>query len=107
MASLLEVHKTGLTHRTRVPMSALKHPDLESDLPHQLRVRKSALTRPCRGDSAYGADPNLAQRLGPERRRPQGTRLGVEHLDTGQYVESGWKYLDHLAHALDVVRGLD
>ena len=68
---------------------------------------QSALTRPCRGDSAYGADPNLAQRLGPERRRPQGTRLGVEHLDTGQYVESGWKYLDHLAHALDVVRGLD
>ncbi len=47
-ATLLEIHlETGRTHQIRVHMSALRHP--------------------CVGDLTYGADPQLAERLGLER----------------------------------------
>ena len=87
-ASLLEVHlETGRTHQIRVHMTALKHP--------------------CVGDLTYGADPTLAQRLGLERQWLHAMRLGFEHPDSGEYVEYESTYPDDLAHALDVVRGLD
>ncbi len=87
-ASLLEVRlETGRTHQIRVHMSALKHP--------------------CVGDLTYGADPTLAQRLGLERQWLQAMRLGFVHPDTGEYVEYSSTYPEDLAHALDLVRGLD
>ena len=84
-ASLLEIHlETGRTHQIRVHMSALKHP--------------------CVGDLTYGADPVLARRVGLERQWLHAIRLGLEHPDTGEYVEYESTYPDDLAHALDVVR---
>ncbi len=87
-ASLLEVHlETGRTHQIRVHMAALKHP--------------------CVGDLSYGADPTLAKRLGLTRQWLHAVRLGFEHPDTGEHVESESTYPDDLAHALEVIRGAD
>ena len=40
---------------------------LETGRTHQIRVHFAALHHPCCGDLTYGADPNLAKRLGLER----------------------------------------
>ena len=87
-ASLLEVHlETGRTHQIRVHMQALHHP--------------------CVGDPLYGGDPVLAARVGLSRQWLHAVRLGFEHPDSGEYVEYESPYPDDLAHALDVIRGLD
>ena len=87
-ASLLEVHlETGRTHQIRVHMQALHHP--------------------CVGDPLYGGDPVLAARVGLNRQWLHAVRLGFEHPDSGEYVEYESPYPDDLAHALDVIRGLD
>ncbi len=87
-ASLLEVHlETGRTHQIRVHMQALHHP--------------------CVGDPLYGGDPVLAERVGLTRQWLHAVRLGFEHPDSGDHVEYESPYPDDLAHALDVVRGLD
>jgi 23S rRNA pseudouridine1911/1915/1917 synthase len=87
-ASLLEVHlETGRTHQIRVHMQALHHP--------------------CVGDPLYGGDPVLAERVGLTRQWLHAVRLGFDHPDSGEYVEFESPYPDDLAHALDVIRGLD
>ncbi len=87
-ASLLEVHlETGRTHQIRVHMQALHHP--------------------CVGDPLYGGDPVLAARVGLERQWLHAVKLGFDHPDSGEYVEYESPYPDDLAHALDVIRGLD
>jgi 23S rRNA pseudouridine1911/1915/1917 synthase len=84
-ASLLEIHlETGRTHQIRVHMSALKHP--------------------CVGDTTYGADPVLAQRVGLERQWLHAVRLGFEHPESGEYVEYESPYPDDLQQALDLIR---
>ena len=83
-ATLLEVHlETGRTHQIRVHFAYLRHPLV--------------------GDTMYGADPLLAQRLGLERQWLHAARLGFDHPATGERVEFESPLPDDLQHALDLL----
>jgi 23S rRNA pseudouridine1911/1915/1917 synthase len=85
-ASLLEIHlETGRTHQIRVHMSALRHP--------------------CAGDLMYGADPELARRLGLTRQWLHAVSLAFEHPVTGERIAVSSPYPDDLRSALDRLRG--
>jgi 23S rRNA pseudouridine1911/1915/1917 synthase len=84
-ATLLEVHlETGRTHQIRVHFAYLRHPLV--------------------GDTMYGADPQLAQRLGLERQWLHAARLGFEHPATGDWVEFSSPLPADLQHALDLLQ---
>jgi 23S rRNA pseudouridine1911/1915/1917 synthase len=84
-ASLLEVHlETGRTHQIRVHMSALRHP--------------------CVGDTTYGADPELARRLGLTRQWLHACRLAFDHPATGERITVSSDYPDDLRTALERLR---
>lgn len=84
-ASLLEIHlETGRTHQIRVHVSAMRHP--------------------CVGDRTYGADPTAAERLGLTRQWLHATHLGLDHPDSGEWVEFTSTYPADLAHALERLR---
>lgn len=84
-ASLLEVHlETGRTHQIRVHMSALRHP--------------------CAGDTTYGADPELARRLGLTRQWLHARRLSFDHPVTGERITVESDYPDDLRAALERLR---
>jgi 23S rRNA pseudouridine1911/1915/1917 synthase len=85
-ASLVEVHlETGRTHQIRVHFAALRHP--------------------CVGDTTYGADPVLAQRLGLQRQWLHAVRLGFTHPATDAYVEYSSEYPEDLERALELLAG--
>ncbi len=84
-ASLLEIHlETGRTHQIRVHMSALRHP--------------------CAGDLTYGADPDLARRLGLTRQWLHARSLTFDHPRTGRRVTIESDYPEDLSIALDRLR---
>lgn len=84
-ASLLEIHlETGRTHQIRVHMSALRHP--------------------CAGDLTYGADPDLARRLGLTRQWLHARSLSFDHPRTGERVTVASEYPEDLATALARLR---
>lgn len=86
-ASLVDIHlETGRTHQIRVHFAAIKHP--------------------CCGDTMYGADPKLAQRLGLERQWLHAKSIGFTHPADGRWVEIESEYPDDLQHALDVLRSV-
>lgn len=83
-ATLLEVHlETGRTHQIRVHFSHLRHPLV--------------------GDTTYGADPGLAERLGLARQWLHAARLGFDHPGTGEWVEFASPVPVDLQHALDLL----
>ncbi|MFD1722776.1 RluA family pseudouridine synthase [Amnibacterium endophyticum] len=83
-ATLLEVHlETGRTHQIRVHLSHLRHPLI--------------------GDTTYGADPVLAERLGVHRQWLHAARLGFAHPATGEPVSYESPLPDDLQHALDLL----
>lgn len=85
-ASLLEIHlETGRTHQIRVHMAALRHP--------------------CAGDLTYGADPELAKRLGLTRQWLHAAELSFDHPSTGERVTVSSEYPDDLTVALERLRG--
>ena len=77
---------------------------LETGRTHQIRVHLSALRHPCVGDLTYGADPRLAQRLGLTRQWLHAASLGLEHPDTGTWLELTSEPAGDLASALEVLR---
>ena len=84
-ATLMEVHlETGRTHQIRVHFAFLRHP--------------------LAGDTMYGADPVLTERLGLTRQWLHAARLGFDHPATGERVEFESPLPDDLALALDVLR---
>ena len=84
-ASLLQIHlETGRTHQIRVHMSAIRHP--------------------CAGDTAYGADPTLAARLGLARQWLHAVRLEVTHPRTMRRLEFSSPYPADLQHSLELLR---
>ena len=83
-ASLLEVHlETGRTHQIRVHMAYLRHPLV--------------------GDTMYGADPVLAERLGVTRQWLHAARLGFAHPTTGEPMTFESPLPGDLQHALDLL----
>jgi 23S rRNA pseudouridine1911/1915/1917 synthase len=83
-ATLMEVHlETGRTHQIRVHFAHLRHPLV--------------------GDTTYGADPGLGERLGLSRQWLHAARLGFEHPGTGEWVEFSSPLPDELQHALDLL----
>lgn len=84
-ASLLEIHlETGRTHQIRVHMSALRHP--------------------CVGDLTYGADPDLARRLGLTRQWLHARSLSFDHPRTGERITVESDYPEDLTIALGRLR---
>lgn len=84
-ASLLEIHlETGRTHQIRVHMSALRHP--------------------CAGDLTYGADPELARRLGLTRQWLHARSLTFEHPGSGERMTFTSEYPEDLRNALERLR---
>ena len=85
-ASLLEIHlETGRTHQIRVHMAALRHP--------------------CAGDLMYGADPELARRLGLTRQWLHAVSLAFDHPVTGERIVVSSPYPEDLRTALERLRG--
>ncbi|MFV2197362.1 RluA family pseudouridine synthase [Nocardiopsis sp. LOL_012] len=77
---------------------------LETGRTHQIRVHMAALRHPCVGDTLYGADPTLAERLGVRRQWLHAVRLGFEHPTERRPVEFSSTYPDDLAAAVDKLR---
>lgn len=99
--------KPSITHYETLeafPYASLLEVELETGRTHQIRVHMSAQRHPCVGDSMYGADPTLTERLGLERQWLHAMRLGFAHPSTGEPVEFESTYPADLQHALDVLR---
>lgn len=100
--------KHSITHYRTLeafPYASLLEVELETGRTHQIRVHMSAQRHPCVGDSMYGADPTLSERLGLDRQWLHAMRLGFAHPRTGEPVEFDSTYAADLEHALDVLRG--
>lgn len=72
---------------------------------HQIRVHASAIGHPCVGDTTYGADPTLAERVGLTRQWLHAMELGFTHPGSGEWTEVRSTYPDDLAAALQELRG--
>jgi len=100
--------KPSVTHYRTLeafPYASLLEVELETGRTHQIRVHMSAQRHPCVGDSMYGADPTLSERLGLERQWLHAMKLGFVHPGTGKPVEFTSHYPSDLQHALDILRG--
>ena len=100
--------KPSITHYRTLeafPYASLLEVELETGRTHQIRVHMSAQRHPCVGDSMYGADPTLSERLGLERQWLHAVRLGFAHPGTGRPVVFESEYPADLEHALEVLRG--
>lgn len=77
---------------------------LETGRTHQIRVHFSALHHPLVGDTMYGADPTVGERLGLNRQWLHAMELGFVHPGTGQYVTYSSRYPEDLQQALEALR---
>jgi 23S rRNA pseudouridine1911/1915/1917 synthase len=78
---------------------------LETGRTHQIRVHFSAFRHPLVGDTMYGADPNLAAKLGIEHQWLHAMRLSFDHPVTGEKVEFSTDYPTNLRNVLEALRG--
>ena len=78
--------------------------ELETGRTHQIRVHMSAQRHPCVGDSMYGADPTLSEKLGLDRQWLHAVKLGFEHPTSHKQVEFASGYPTDLQHALEILR---
>jgi 23S rRNA pseudouridine1911/1915/1917 synthase len=78
---------------------------LETGRTHQIRVHFSAFRHPLVGDTMYGADPNLAAKLGIEHQWLHATRLSFDHPVTGEKIEFSSEYPTNLRNVLEALRG--
>lgn len=98
--------KHAVTHYKTLeafPFASLLEITLETGRTHQIRVHMAAQRHPCVGDSLYGADPTLSEKLGLSRQWLHAKKLGFIHPATGEYVEFESEYPEDLQHALDVL----
>jgi 23S rRNA pseudouridine1911/1915/1917 synthase len=92
-------YRTLAAHR----FASLLEVELETGRTHQIRVHMAAIDHPCVGDTTYGADPVLAERLGLSRQWLHAVRLGFRHPGTGEQVSFVSDYPEDLQVALDRV----
>jgi 23S rRNA pseudouridine1911/1915/1917 synthase len=99
--------KPSLTHYKTLEAfqaASLLEIELETGRTHQIRVHLAAFKHPLAGDSLYGCDSKLAQRLGLDRQFLHAMKLGFIHPTKGEYVSFESSYPEDLAHALEVLR---
>lgn len=68
------------------PHASLLEVDLETGRTHQIRVHMAAMRHPLVGDTTYGADPTLAERVGLARPALHAARLEIIHPATGELI---------------------
>lgn len=100
--------KPSLTHYETI--EAFRHASLlrvvlETGRTHQIRVHLSAMRHPIVGDTMYGGDPVLAERLGLIRQWLHAVELSFEHPRTGERVELTSEYSPDLVRALSILQG--
>ncbi len=78
---------------------------LETGRTHQIRVHLSAHRHPLVGDTLYGADPTLAERLGVTRQWLHASELEFHHPLTGELVHVESPFPEDLDVALRRLRG--
>ncbi|WP_232805696.1 RluA family pseudouridine synthase [Glycomyces xiaoerkulensis] len=99
--------KPSITHYDTIevfPGASLMDVGLETGRTHQIRVHFAALGHPLIGDTTYGADPVLAEKLGLARQWLHAYRLEFVHPGTGATVAFESDYPEDLAGALARLR---
>jgi 23S rRNA pseudouridine1911/1915/1917 synthase len=87
------------------PAASLVEIHLETGRTHQIRVHMAAMRHILAGDLTYGADPNLAKKLGLSRQWLHARELAFEHPVRGTEVRVTSEYPEDLAKALAILRG--
>jgi len=87
------------------PAASLLKVSLETGRTHQIRVHMAAHRHPIVGDTLYGADPTLAERLGLERQWLHAMELSFTHPVSGKLVHVQGTYPKDLQEALERLRG--
>jgi 23S rRNA pseudouridine1911/1915/1917 synthase len=96
--------RPSVTHYTTLEAftgATLLEVELETGRTHQIRVHLAAVHHPCVGDTLYGADPVLAERLKLTRQWLHAVELAFTHPVTGEAVTFESPYPADLAAALD------
>ncbi|MDO5673134.1 MAG: RluA family pseudouridine synthase [Actinomycetaceae bacterium] len=104
---IVEGGKHAVTHYDLLelmPGASLLEVNLETGRTHQIRVHMSAIHHPCIADPLYGADLQLAERLGLERQWLHAVGLRFEHPITGVGLELRSEYPADLLSALESMR---
>lgn len=99
--------KPSITHYKTLEAfqaASLLEIELETGRTHQIRVHMAAFKHPLAGDTLYGCDSKLAQRLGLERQFLHAMKLGFIHPTKGEYVSFESSYPEDLRNALEVLR---
>jgi 23S rRNA pseudouridine1911/1915/1917 synthase len=99
--------KNAVTHYETIeafPAASLLQIHLETGRTHQIRVHMAAQRHPCIGDSMYGADPTLSEKLGLTRQWLHAVQLAFAHPATGEWAAFEADYAPDLQHAIDVLR---
>lgn len=99
--------KPSLTHYET--LEAFRHASLlrvvlETGRTHQIRVHLSAMRHPVAGDTMYGGDPVLAEKLGLNRQWLHAVELSFEHPRSGERVELTSEYSPDLVRALEILQ---
>lgn len=99
--------KPSLTHYET--LEAFRHASLlrvvlETGRTHQIRVHMSAMRHPVVGDTMYGGDPVLAEKLGLIRQWLHAVELSFEHPRTGERIELTSEYSPDLVRALQILQ---
>jgi 23S rRNA pseudouridine1911/1915/1917 synthase len=100
--------KPSVTHYETIeafPSASLVEIVLETGRTHQIRVHFSAFRHPLVGDTMYGADPKLADRVHLDRQWLHAVRLSFIHPITQEPVEFESEYAPELETALEILRG--
>lgn len=105
--AVLEGGRPSTTHYETLEAhraASLLEINLETGRTHQIRVHMSATGHPCCGDPLYGADPQLAERLGLVRQWLHAVELSFTHPRNGERVVFTSTYPADLVAALEIVR---
>ena len=99
--------RDSITHYEAIESFAsasLLRVSLETGRTHQIRVHMSAHRHPIVGDSLYGADPTIAERLGVSRHWLHASKLEFTHPVSGKPVRVECGFPEDLNVALERLR---
>jgi 23S rRNA pseudouridine1911/1915/1917 synthase len=95
--------KPSITHYKTLevfPATTLLEIELETGRTHQIRVHFSALHHPLVGDSVYGSDPVLAEKLKISRPWLHARRIAFTHPGSGEQIAFECEYPEDLTRSL-------